>query len=364
MKSIRLSVVLLGCILTWTARGGDWITYDPKTGPGAGKHLVFLTGDEEYRSEEGLPMLAKILSQRHGFKCTVLFALDEDGTINPNNNKSAPGSELLDSADGIIMLLRFRQWPDDAMKHLLGAVQRGVPIIGLRTATHSFRFPAASTSLYKQYSDKGTNSFGKKIFGEEWINHWGWNGQGATRGVIDPSAKSDPVLRGVTDIFGDTGVYEVYPTPDSMILVRGLVLKGMKPTDPPAETNKRRRTDPPGEPAKPINELPMPIVWTRTPTNEFGTVNRVLCTTMGAATDLQSEGLRRLIVNGAYWGLGLEVPAMADVRYADDYQPSAYSANRFRRGITPADHALGQVLPQRKTTSSTQPPAKLPPGGQ
>src|SRR4051812_33602691 len=79
---------------------------------GKGKHIVFLSGDEEYRSEEGLPMLAKILSQRHGFKCTVLFALDADGTINPENTHSLPDAEALDSADAIVMLLRYRAWPD------------------------------------------------------------------------------------------------------------------------------------------------------------------------------------------------------------------------------------------------------------
>ena len=87
----------------------DFISYDPKPGPGQAKHIVFLTGDEEYRSEEGLPMLAKILSQRHGFKCTVLFALDPDGTINPDNNTSIGASETLDSANGIVMALRFRR---------------------------------------------------------------------------------------------------------------------------------------------------------------------------------------------------------------------------------------------------------------
>jgi hypothetical protein len=88
-------------------------------GPGKGKHVVFLAGDEEYRSEEGLPMLAKILSRRHGFKCTVLFPLDEDGTINPDNNKSLAGAEAIDSADAIVMLLRFRAWPDEQMKHFV-----------------------------------------------------------------------------------------------------------------------------------------------------------------------------------------------------------------------------------------------------
>src|SRR3982751_3964222 len=84
------------------AQGPLFITYDAKDGPGHGKHVVFVSGDEEYRSEEGLPMLAKILSQRHGFKCTVLFAVDPDGTINPDNQQSLTGSAALDSAEAIV----------------------------------------------------------------------------------------------------------------------------------------------------------------------------------------------------------------------------------------------------------------------
>lgn len=40
------------------------ITYAAKAGPGGGRHVVLLAGDEEYRSEEALPMLAKILEDR------------------------------------------------------------------------------------------------------------------------------------------------------------------------------------------------------------------------------------------------------------------------------------------------------------
>src|SRR5688500_15028067 len=139
-----------------TATAADTsIVYSPQPGAGGGKHVVFLTGDEEYRSEEGLPMLAKILSQRHGFKCTVLFALDPDGTINPDNNKSLPGAEALDSADAIVMLVRFRAWPDEQMKHFVDAYRRGVPIVALRTSTHAFQFKEGS---YKDFND-----FGKRV---------------------------------------------------------------------------------------------------------------------------------------------------------------------------------------------------------
>ena len=36
-----------------------WVEYEGGQGKGAGKHIVLVSGDEEYRSEEALPMLAK-----------------------------------------------------------------------------------------------------------------------------------------------------------------------------------------------------------------------------------------------------------------------------------------------------------------
>src|SRR5688572_27064053 len=121
-------IVLLALLTSSIARANNsTAVYEGGDGPGKGKHVVFITGDEEYRSEEGLPMLAKILSKRHGFKSTVLFAIDPDGTINPDNTKSLAGAEALDSADAIVMLIRFRAWPDEQMKHFVDAVHRGVP---------------------------------------------------------------------------------------------------------------------------------------------------------------------------------------------------------------------------------------------
>src|SRR5688572_22869679 len=96
------------------------LVFTPPAGtPAKNKHVVLLSGDEEYRGEESLPMLAKILSQRHGFKATVLFAVDADGTINPDNQKSLAGAEALAGADVIIMALRFRNWPDEQMQHFV-----------------------------------------------------------------------------------------------------------------------------------------------------------------------------------------------------------------------------------------------------
>ncbi len=334
----RCQAILFLCgLLCATARAENWATYEAKPGAGKGKHIVFLSGDEEYRSEEGLPMLAKILSQRHGFKCTVLFAIDKDGTINPNAKGNIPGSEALDSADAIVMLLRYRAWPDEQMKHFVDAVQRGTPIVALRTSTHAFNFGGNDTTSYKAF-----NSFGKKVLGEQWVNHWGRHKQEATLGIIESSAKGDPILNGVSGVFGDSDVYEAYPPADAKILLRGQVLKGMSPTDPPADYKKKRATD---KQEQGINEPAMAIAWTRVHKNEAGKENRIFCTTMGAATDLQNEELRRLVVNAVYWGLALPVPKKAPVDYVDDYKPTKYGFGEFRPGLTAADHALGKVLP-------------------
>src|SRR6266550_1186552 len=112
-------VAIMTMLISGATFGADGtIVYEGKEGPGKGKHIVFLSGDEEYRSEEGLPMLAKILAIRHGFKCTVLFPINPaDGTIDPTIQTNIPGMQALQTADLVVMLLRFRELPDDQMKH-------------------------------------------------------------------------------------------------------------------------------------------------------------------------------------------------------------------------------------------------------
>ncbi|MBL8825525.1 MAG: hypothetical protein JNM18_00980, partial [Planctomycetaceae bacterium] len=334
MKQTLLALLALLVSSVSSVTAADYITYEPKTGPGGGKHVVLLAGDEEYRSEEGLPMLAKILSQRHGFKCTVLFSVDADGTINPDKADSLSHPEALDSADAIVMLLRFRRWPDAILKRFEAAVERGIPIIGLRTSTHAFN---SIKGDYAKYND-----FGKNVLGERWVSHWGSHKREATRGVVEPGAENHVLLRGVKDVFADSDVYEAHPPADAKILMRGAVLKGMQPGDALADYKKKRSTD---KAEQGVNDPMMPVVWTREHQHANGKTSKVLCTTMGAATDLQSPGLRRLVVNGVYWGLGLDVPAAANVDYVDPYQPTMYGFKTYRKGLKVEDHQLGKTLP-------------------
>lgn len=342
MTARSLFLLVLGSLTLSMPQASDTsVTYPPKPGPGNGRHIVLLTGDEEYRSEEGLPMLGKILSQRHGFKCTVLFSLDADGTINPKASTSLSNPEALDSADAIVMLLRFRAWSDETMGRFDNYLKAGKPIVALRTSTHAFNgFPKGSPWETWNYNNQG--GFGKRVLGETWLTHWGRHKVEATRGVIEESQKSNPLLRGVTGIFGDTDVYEAYPPTDATVLVRGVVLKGMTPESEPADYRKVRATD---KQEQGVNDPPMPVAWTRIYKNDGGTANRILTTTMGAATDLENEGLRRLVVNGVFWGLGLNVPQKADVTVVDEYSPSFYGFDGFRKGLRPSDFELGKKVP-------------------
>ncbi len=332
MKPIILSLLAASGLLA-----ADHVVYEP-VGVSKGKHIVLLSGDEEYRSEEVMPMLGKLLSQRHGFKCTVLFSVGSDGIIDPTVTTSLTHPEALDSADAIIMLLRFRHWSDTTTGKFAAAIQRGVPVIALRTSTHAFNGYAKDGPYGSWNWNNPDGGWGRKFLGETWVSHWGRHKVEATQGVIFDANASHPVLRGVSGIFGNTDVYEARPPADALVLVSGQVLQGMTPDTPPAVYTKKNKAGVEQEVNKPM----MPVAWVRTVKNDAGTENKIFCTTMGAATDLATEGTRRLVVNALHWGLGLEVPEKADVTPVGTYQPTMYGFKGNQKGLRPDDFALGK----------------------
>ena len=312
-----------------------WCTFEGKEGPGAGKHIVLISGDDEYRSEQTMPMLGKILAVRHGFKCTVLFAIDpSNDTIKPNHQTNIPGMEAIDDADLLILGLRFRNLPDEQMKHFVDYLDAGKPMIGTRTTTHAFSYPKDSKSAYKHFSfnskdENWVGGFGQQVMGDTWVSHHGSHGKQSARGMIADGQKDNPILKGVTDVWGPSDVYGIKNLPESAtVLLRGAVLKGMSSDDKPIEGKK--------------NDPMMPVAWTKGFKSKSGKENRIFCTTMGASTDFESEGLRRLIVNAAFWGLEMEssIPDSANVEYVDEYKPTAFGFKTFAVGLTPRDYDL------------------------
>lgn len=310
--------------LTLRLTGGD--------GPGAGRTIVLVSGDEEYRSEEALPQLARILAERHGFECTVLFAVDPaTGEINPDNQRNIPGLEALDSADLMIIATRFRNLPDEQMAHIDGYVRAGKPVIALRTATHAFALDQGSS--YAAYSwNSPTGGFGREILGETWVAHHGDHGHESTRGLIAEGAADHPIVRGLADDapWGPTDVYAVrLPLPDGCTpVIMGQLLAGMTPDAPAVEGPK--------------NNPMMPVGWTRTFPGGSAKPERVFTTTMGAATDLASTGTRVMLVNAVYWALGMEdqiPPGGTEAALVGDYEPTPFGFGGFKRGVRPSDLA-------------------------
>jgi len=331
-----LSVGLVALAVTADARADDppYVVLKGKAdAPGSGKRVVLISGDEEYRSEEALPQLAKILSLRHGFDCTVLFAVGQDGTIDPNRNDNIPGLEALRTADLMVIFTRYRNLPPAQMKEVVDYLDSGRPVVGLRTATHAFNIKPGQP--YEEYSAGGktpTGGFGRTVLGETWVAHHGSHGRQSTRGLIAPGAARHPILRGIKDgeIWGPTDVYAVtLPLPgDSEPLVLGQVLKGMDPSYPPAADGK-------------LNDPMMPVAWVKTYSGKSNRPGRVFTTTMGASQDFANEGLRRLVVNACYWATGLEgaIPEASDVAPVGEYRPTPFGFNAHRRGVRPSETA-------------------------
>jgi len=329
---LLLTVGAGGALVSPSRAEAPGIVYDGFDGPGKGKHIVLVSGDEEYRSEEMLPQLGKILAKRHGFRCTVLFAIDkQDGTINPNQNDNIPGLDALKTADLLVLFTRFRNLPDDQMKHLVDYIESGKPLLGLRTATHAFNLKGDSGYLGYQWNNS-EGGFGRKVLGETWVSHHGNHGTQSTRGILAKGVEDHPILRGIQngDIWGPTDVYGVrLPLPgDSKPLVLGQVLDGMKPIDKPVAGKK--------------NDPLMPIAWTKSYTGASGKTARTFCSTIASSQDFESEGLRRLLVNACYWGLGMEaqIPAKSNVELVGEFKANPFRTNGFVKGLKPGDHTI------------------------
>ena len=317
----------------------QWLVFEankPNT-----KHIVLISGDEEYRSEEALPQLAKILSKHHGFKCTVLFAQDPDepGIVNANYTKNIPGLEALTSADMMIVFTRFRALPDNQMQYIDNYLKSGKPVMGIRTATHAFNFQKDSTSNFRQYGNyyegdktEWVDGFGRFILGENWVNHHGHHKHQSTRGIIAEGSKAHPITNGLEDgdVWGSTDVYGVrLPlSGDSQPIILGQVVNregdfdeedifyGMKPTDAQIATTNKDGLE--------LNDPMMPIAWTKSYQTPGGQKGKVFTSTIGSSSDLLIEGTRRLLLNGIFWAMDMTVPEKTNVELIEQYKPSTY----------------------------------------
>jgi type 1 glutamine amidotransferase len=287
----------------------------------AAPHIVFVTGDEEYRSEESMPMLARMVERELGATTEVLFALDSNGIVNPNVNDNIAGLEALEKADMMILFTRWRKLPDKQAKYILDFAESGKPMAGFRTTTHAF--------LYKDDSLRQhlNNDWPTAVFGQQWITHHGHFDDGhdpLTSVALVPETQS-PILNGVQPFDAYSWLYHVDGgewniNPKTKHLLRG--------------TSLRSKHEEGGR----LDQFPItnPVAWT----NDYKGA-RVFFTTLGHPFDWKNDNMRRLTLNGIAWALGREadIPTGGlDPTIIGSYAPNNSGfGEKFKHGLQPKD---------------------------
>ncbi len=264
----------------------------------AGRTVVLVGADDEYRSEITMPLIADCL--RTDAKATAHVAFAADPTTHaadPDNRTHIEGLDRLARADVAVFFMRWRELDSSSMEDLRRCFASGQPIVGLRTSTHMLRAPAAADGSESPLN----NEWPVRIWGQRWISHHGHESR--TR-VLRPEgpAAAHPILRGIAgDIVVPSWLYDVTPLPaDCTVLLWGEVVGG-------AEKSPTRQ---------PIRQ---PIVWVRergastpTPFPGGGTpARRMAFTTLGHPGDFEEPQVRRLVEQMILWAAGDErqIPA-------------------------------------------------------
>jgi len=318
-------VGILGAAIPGTALGwaADEATATTRAREDRPPYIVFVTGDEEYRSEESMPMLAAILKRDFGFKVTVLYAVNSQGEIDPYALDNIPHTEVLDDADLMVMFTRFRKLPPEQLAPILRYAESGKPVVGFRTATHAFRYDGGELAA------KMNEAWPKDLFGQCWITHHGHFGDGLEYlTAVEPVPNPDePILRGVKPFLAYSWLYHVEGGGDTLTgdckpLAIGRTLKSSHA----ARHDRYPATN--------------PVAWTKIRKTASGKEGRVFFTTLGHPFDFKDDSMRRLALQGILWALGQEerIPAEGvSVEFASPYEPnnSGFGPDKYQKGRRP-----------------------------
>ena len=310
-------------LLTTLSLNAETLVYEGTDGIGKGKHIVFVANDHEYRSEQTCPAMARILARHHGFRCTVLFGIDEQGSIKAGN-AAIPGMGALRDADLLFFFTRFMNLPDDQVDLLADYFERGGPAVGIRTSTHCFNGQKGKWEKlnFNYQGDDYRGGLGEQVFGNTWHSergqsHYGANHRMGCRITPVTSAVGHPILAGVKQIHAYSGAYKSRPPADSTPLVEVQVLNTFEPSD---DINA----------GKPV----VSAGWTRdsytAPSGEKKDA-RIVYVSFGASEDLKSEDARRCLTNACLWATGLEdqITADLDVSLVGGFAPSPFTTGVF-----------------------------------
>ncbi|MCF7763524.1 MAG: ThuA domain-containing protein [Verrucomicrobia bacterium] len=226
-------------------------------------HLVFMIGEDEYKTWETLPEFARSDLEPAGYRVTIVQAPGSDKNDFAGLDRVLPGADLL------FVSVRRRSPLEAQLTAVRNHLAAGKPLVAIRTASHAFATRGEPIPEGRALWP----GFDPEVLGGHYGGH---HGEGPlVRVRVAPGMENDSILKGIDlDTLRSSGsLYRVSP------LVAGArpVLFGSTP-DKPAE----------------------PIAWT----HRYGPKQaRVFYSSFGHPEDFQRASFRLLLRNAIDWAL-------------------------------------------------------------
>lgn len=246
------------------------------SGEARAPRVAFVIGEDEYDTRTTLPAFAKAELEPRGVRCAFV-----------HENPQSPGDfeglmDALEDADLVFLSVRRRTPTVKQLAAIREFLESGRPIVGIRTASHSFdKEPAEGRAAW--------HDLDRAVLGGHYQGHYGTKppegGPSIVR-VVDTAAKH-PVVAGLPgdEVKLQSHLYK-YPemAKTAKVLVEGRV-----------EGREHRE----------------PVAWTNTFRG-----GRVFYTSLGSPADFEAPFFRRLLLNGLFWALDKEIPGPRPVSRA------------------------------------------------
>lgn len=243
-------------------------------------HVVLVCGTLHYSPELTMPVFAKEL-EKFGFRTTVVVG---EGNPEKKTEDVLPGIEVLAEADLVIFFMRFLTLPDEEWQAIEDYLKSGKPVIGLRTANHSFKYPKDHPRF------AWNDGFGRRAMGTPYVVHQ----SGTTDIKVVEENSAHPIMTHVSK--------QQWVSPGTLYLAR--LEEGCTILAEGSGTGKERLLK------KSFGEVQVkkfetaPVAWAWE--NEWG--GKSFYTSFGHPGDFAEESFNRMLLNSVHWGLDLPVP--------------------------------------------------------
>lgn len=229
-------------------------------------HVVFMIGEDEYKTWETLPDFAEKDLKPLGYRITIIQADAAD-------KNQFPGLvAALRDADLLFLSVRRRTPPQEQLDAVRRYLAAGKPLVGIRTASHAFALRPKDKLADPKLAV--WPEFDSQVFGGNYTNHY--KGNQVAKISPAPGAETHPILRDIpaAKLPGNGSLYKVSPLEKGTTpLLIGEI----------------------------VGEAPEPVAYTHLYGEKSG---RIFYTSLGHPDDFQSADFRRFLVNAVAWALG------------------------------------------------------------